>query len=315
MSFRVTSLNRIPSPQGIVLQKNCCYFDPGPQSRGTGLLSFWPWPTEQRDWVVVVILTPAHRAEGLGCCHFDPGPQSRGTGLLLLFWPWPTEQRDWVVILTMAHRAEGLGCYCYFDPGPQNRGTGLLLLFWPWPTEQTDWVVVILTQAHRVQGLGCCCYFDPGPQSRGTRLLLLFWPWPTEQRDWVVILTMAHGTGTGLLFWPWPTEQRDWVVAVILTLAHGAEGLEEYNPCMQGPVINSGWLTSFYSYLHSCEPPIIHGNLACDTIFIQHNGLIKIGSGKQSAAAWVAFVLVAFFCRSCAHVGLFPACASQFSCC
>lgn len=34
-----------------------------------------------------------------------------------------------------------------------------------------------------------------------------------------------------------------------------------------------------YSYLHSCEPPIIHGNLTCDTIFIQHNGLIKIGSG------------------------------------
>uniref|UniRef100_A0A3Q0RRI2 Nuclear receptor-binding protein n=1 Tax=Amphilophus citrinellus TaxID=61819 RepID=A0A3Q0RRI2_AMPCI len=31
-------------------------------------------------------------------------------------------------------------------------------------------------------------------------------------------------------------------------------------------------------YLHSCEPPIIHGNLTCDTIFIQHNGLIKIGS-------------------------------------
>lgn len=34
------------------------------------------------------------------------------------------------------------------------------------------------------------------------------------------------------------------------------------------------------SYLHSCDPPIIHGNLTCDTIFIQHNGLIKIGSGK-----------------------------------
>ncbi|TNN60518.1 Nuclear receptor-binding protein 2 [Liparis tanakae] len=31
-------------------------------------------------------------------------------------------------------------------------------------------------------------------------------------------------------------------------------------------------------YLHSCEPPIIHANLTCDTIFIQHNGLIKIGS-------------------------------------
>uniref|UniRef100_A0A7N6BZF8 Nuclear receptor-binding protein n=1 Tax=Anabas testudineus TaxID=64144 RepID=A0A7N6BZF8_ANATE len=41
------------------------------------------------------------------------------------------------------------------------------------------------------------------------------------------------------------------------------------------------WCTqilSALSYLHSCEPPIIHGNLTCDTIFIQHNGLIKIGS-------------------------------------
>ncbi|XP_061463280.1 nuclear receptor-binding protein 2 isoform X2 [Rhineura floridana] len=41
------------------------------------------------------------------------------------------------------------------------------------------------------------------------------------------------------------------------------------------------WCTqilSALSYLHSCEPPIIHGNLTSDTIFIQHNGLIKIGS-------------------------------------
>uniref|UniRef100_A0A8D0EVJ2 Nuclear receptor binding protein 2 n=1 Tax=Strix occidentalis caurina TaxID=311401 RepID=A0A8D0EVJ2_STROC len=35
------------------------------------------------------------------------------------------------------------------------------------------------------------------------------------------------------------------------------------------------------SFLHSCEPPIIHGNLTSDTIFIQHNGLIKIGSGRK----------------------------------
>ena len=34
-----------------------------------------------------------------------------------------------------------------------------------------------------------------------------------------------------------------------------------------------------YSYMHSCSPPIVHGNLTCDTIFIQHNGLVKIGSG------------------------------------
>ncbi|XP_068135902.1 nuclear receptor-binding protein [Hyperolius riggenbachi] len=41
------------------------------------------------------------------------------------------------------------------------------------------------------------------------------------------------------------------------------------------------WCTqilSALSYLHTCDPPIIHGNLTCDTIFIQHNGLIKIGS-------------------------------------
>lgn len=45
------------------------------------------------------------------------------------------------------------------------------------------------------------------------------------------------------------------------------------------------FLFFFCSYLHSCDPPIIHGNLTCDTIFIQHNGLIKIGSGVISTAA------------------------------
>jgi len=39
------------------------------------------------------------------------------------------------------------------------------------------------------------------------------------------------------------------------------------------------WMWFDCSYLHSCEPPVIHGNLTTDTIFIQHNGLIKIGSG------------------------------------
>lgn len=41
------------------------------------------------------------------------------------------------------------------------------------------------------------------------------------------------------------------------------------------------WCTQILSalnYLHSCTPPIVHGNLTCDTIFIQHNGLVKIGS-------------------------------------
>jgi nuclear receptor-binding protein len=31
------------------------------------------------------------------------------------------------------------------------------------------------------------------------------------------------------------------------------------------------------SYFHGCKPEIIHGNMTCDTVFIQHNGLIKIG--------------------------------------
>ncbi len=39
-------------------------------------------------------------------------------------------------------------------------------------------------------------------------------------------------------------------------------------------------LLLFSSYLHSCEEPIIHGNLTCDTIFIQNTGLLKIGSSK-----------------------------------
>ncbi|XP_058020612.1 nuclear receptor-binding protein isoform X1 [Ahaetulla prasina] len=51
------------------------------------------------------------------------------------------------------------------------------------------------------------------------------------------------------------------------------------------------WCTqilSALSYLHSCDPPIIHGNLTCDTIFIQHNGLIKIGSGAARSIALFA---------------------------
>ncbi|KAI0982889.1 hypothetical protein GJ496_000622 [Pomphorhynchus laevis] len=33
-----------------------------------------------------------------------------------------------------------------------------------------------------------------------------------------------------------------------------------------------------YCYLHGCIPPIIHGVLTTDSIFIQNNGLVKIGS-------------------------------------
>uniref|UniRef100_A0A183U3Y1 Protein kinase domain-containing protein n=1 Tax=Toxocara canis TaxID=6265 RepID=A0A183U3Y1_TOXCA len=46
------------------------------------------------------------------------------------------------------------------------------------------------------------------------------------------------------------------------------------------------WTTQILSalnYLHSCNPPIVHANLTCSTIFIQHNGLIKIGCVAPSA--------------------------------
>uniref|UniRef100_A0A8C8RYL2 Protein kinase domain-containing protein n=1 Tax=Pelusios castaneus TaxID=367368 RepID=A0A8C8RYL2_9SAUR len=52
-------------------------------------------------------------------------------------------------------------------------------------------------------------------------------------------------------------------------------------PSPKGQCAWKRWCTqilSALSFLHSCDPPIIHGNLTSDTIFIQHNGLIKIGS-------------------------------------
>lgn len=42
-------------------------------------------------------------------------------------------------------------------------------------------------------------------------------------------------------------------------------------------------ILSALRYLHSCDPPIVHGNLNCDTIFIQHNGLMKIGTVAPDA--------------------------------
>jgi len=42
-------------------------------------------------------------------------------------------------------------------------------------------------------------------------------------------------------------------------------------------------ILSALQYLHSCDPPIVHGNLNCDTIFIQHNGLMKIGTVAPDA--------------------------------
>lgn len=39
-------------------------------------------------------------------------------------------------------------------------------------------------------------------------------------------------------------------------------------------------LLSALCYLHSSQPPIIHENLTCDTVFISHNGLIKVNFFK-----------------------------------
>ena len=35
---------------------------------------------------------------------------------------------------------------------------------------------------------------------------------------------------------------------------------------------------SIPSYLHSCAPSITHGHLNCDSIYIHHDGIIKVGS-------------------------------------
>jgi len=42
-------------------------------------------------------------------------------------------------------------------------------------------------------------------------------------------------------------------------------------------------ILSALNYLHSCNPPIAHANLSCNTIFIQQNGLIKIGCVAPNA--------------------------------
>lgn len=72
------------------------------------------------------------------------------------------------------------------------------------------------------------------------------------------------------------------------------------------------WCTqilSALSFLHACNPPIIHGNLTSDTIFIQHNGLIKIGSVWHrifSNGAWGCWGMEAVERGQSAHAPRFP---------
>ncbi|XP_021567366.1 nuclear receptor-binding protein 2 isoform X4 [Carlito syrichta] len=105
----------------------------------------------------------------------------------------------------------------------------------------------------------------------------------------------GDGAGTvwgqdGVLGWSWgqgwcrvpgQPRGRGWVRALdglhrpsCLSCAHPTES------CVRRQAWKR-WCTqilSALSFLHACSPPIIHGNLTSDTIFIQHNGLIKIGS-------------------------------------
>ena len=54
-------------------------------------------------------------------------------------------------------------------------------------------------------------------------------------------------------------------------------------------------LSCLCSHFHGSNPEIIHGNLTCDTVFIQHNGLIKIGCGE-----WVHLGLIWTDTHTCA---------------
>jgi hypothetical protein len=83
-----------------------------------------------------------------------------------------------------------------------------------------------------------------------------------------------------------PKKHKQPPIECVLSSTPGMEAMV-YSDLISIDVIVIDLLSSFLlpgfiymsRYLHSCEPPIIHGNLTTDTIFIQHNGLIKIGSG------------------------------------
>jgi len=69
------------------------------------------------------------------------------------------------------------------------------------------------------------------------------------------------------------------------------------------------WCTQILTalhYLHSCEPQIVHGNLTCNTIFIQHNGLIKIGCGNMLYNTW-------FFQNDFCWINHFSSCTRSHS--
>ena len=54
----------------------------------------------------------------------------------------------------------------------------------------------------------------------------------------------------------------------------------QVSPQFQGESLR---LSLTFLMVSICQEPIIHGNLTCDTIFIQHNGLVKIGSVAPDA--------------------------------
>ena len=101
---------------------------------------------------------------------------------------------------------------------------------------------------------------------------------------------------TFLLFYPSFASPSDIFLTLLLFVAISSECCRYFlahvacrNLPWQGLISDYNFvILSPYSYLHGCETPIVHGNLMCDTIFIQHNGLIKIGSGNDGYI-WYTF--------------------------
>lgn len=89
-------------------------------------------------------------------------------------------------------------------------------------------------------------------------------------------------------YWTDPTKDRPRVIFITEYMSSGS--LRQFlRKTKRGNRTLKAWkrwctqILSALSYLHCCDPPIIHGNLTTDTIFIQHNGLIKIGSVAPDA--------------------------------
>jgi nuclear receptor-binding protein len=86
-------------------------------------------------------------------------------------------------------------------------------------------------------------------------------------------------------YWIDPNEQKKRIVFITEYMSSGSlkqflRKAKKTNQCIKKQTWKR-WciqLLSALHYLHNSNPPTIHDDLSCDTIYIQHNGLIKIGS-------------------------------------